>query len=87
MNTTMTYHVWWMHAALLEELYESATREDVTLTALILDRVDHLPEVAVGVRRKDGVSLSEAVAATAEQDRLSDNQTSQSVNRSIDHWQ
>ena len=72
-NTTMTYCVWWMQAALLEELYESATSEDVTLTALIWDRVDHLPEVADGVRRKDGVSLSEAVAATAEQDRLSDN--------------
>jgi hypothetical protein len=62
-----------MHAALLEELCESATREVVTLTALILDRVDHLSEVADGVRRKDVVSLSEAVAATAEQDRLSDN--------------
>ncbi len=72
-NTTMTYCVWWMQAALLEELYESATSEDVTLTALIWDRVDHLPEVADGVRRKDGVSLSEAVAATAEQVRLSDN--------------
>ena len=46
MNTTMTYRVWWMHAALLEELCESATREDVTLTTLILDRVDHLSEVA-----------------------------------------
>ena len=73
MNTTITYRVWWMHATLLKELYESATREEFKLTALILDRVDHLAEVADGMRRKDGVSLSEAVAATAEQDRLSDN--------------
>jgi hypothetical protein len=35
----------------LEELYVSATREDVTLTALILDRVDYLLEVADGGRK------------------------------------
>ena len=55
------------HAALLEEVYERAAREDVTSTALILDRVDYLLSVADGPRNAS-VLLSEAVASSAAKD-------------------
>jgi len=55
------------HAALLEEVYERAAREDVASTALILDRVDYLLGVADGPREAC-VLLSEAVASSAAKD-------------------